>query len=409
MQTVIRPGWRFGRLAKSLSGRKPATGRRVTDEYSQDFGPFNGRTWLNCAHQGPLPRVAADEAREAIRWKVTPHELTRERFDNVPARLRMALAQLVGARPEEIVLGNSASYGLHLLANGIPWQHGDEVLVVANDFPADILPWLGLERRGVRVRRLHASKPLPDPDELRAAITPDTRLFCTTWVHSFSGFTADLDGLGSVCRERDVTFVVNASQGLGARPLDVRAGALDALVCAGFKWLCGPYGTGFCWIKPDLLESLQYNQSYWLAQMTETELHGDLGDVGLPDVPPTARSFDVFGTANFFNFKPWAASVEYLIGRGIDHIARHDQELVQHLITGLDPRRYEVLSPVTGNARSTLVFVSHRDPARNDEVEARLSAASVDVAKRMGSLRFSPHLYNTAHDIETALAALNAT
>jgi len=107
----------------------------VTDDFLHDFGPFNGRTWLNCAHQGPLPRIAAEEAREAIGWKVNPYELTTERFNSVPARLKSALARLIGAAADEIILGNSASYGLHLLANGIPWRERDEVLVVAGDFP----------------------------------------------------------------------------------------------------------------------------------------------------------------------------------------------------------------------------------------------------------------------------------
>lgn len=225
------------------------------EDFQQDFGPFEGRIWMNCAHQGPLPRVAAEAAREAIAWKVAPYKMTQERFDGVPAHLKEVLARLVGATTDEIVLGNSASYGLHLLANGIPWRAGDEVLVVDGDFPSDVLPWLGLERRGVTVRRLRPARPLPDPDELRQAIrqsskgsgagSPATRLFCTTWVHSFSGLAADLAGLGAVCREEGVLLVANTSQALGARTLDVGSVPVDAIVNVGFKWLCGPYGTGF--------------------------------------------------------------------------------------------------------------------------------------------------------------------
>lgn len=381
----------------------------MTDSFLHDFGPFDDRTWLNCAHQGPMPRVAAEKAREAIGWKVVaPYELTSERFNSVPERLKSALARLVGASVNEIILGNSASYGLHLLANGIPWRQGDEVLVVAGDFPSDILPWLRLEKHGVRVRLLHSRNPLPDPDELRRAIAPNTRLFCSTWVHSFSGFTADLGGLGSVCRQSGVTFVVNASQALGARPLDVQEVPLDAVVSVGSKWLCGPYGTGFCWIKPDLLESLQYNQAYWLTEMTEDDLGKQGNEVHLPEGPPTACTYDVFGTANFFNFKPWTASVEYLLKQGIDRIAIYDQRLVEQFISGIDPKKYELTSPSAGEARSTLVFVSHRDPSRNDKIQMKLREAGIEAAYRKGLLRFSPHLYNTRTDIKKALAVLNA-
>ena len=124
--------------------------KMITD-FLHDFGSFNGHIWLNCAHQGPLPRIAAKAAREAIAWKVAPYKLTTERFNRVPARLKKALARLVGASTDEIILGNSASYGLHLLANGIPWRQGDEVLVVVDDFPSDILPWLRLEKKGIQI------------------------------------------------------------------------------------------------------------------------------------------------------------------------------------------------------------------------------------------------------------------
>lgn len=371
------------------------------------FGPFGERVWLNCAHQGPLPRVAVGEAHEAISWKVTPRELTRDRFDAVPARLKRALGRLIGSPAEEVVLGNSASYGLHLLANGVAWRAGDEVLLVRGDFPADILPWQGLKGRGVQVRLMRPGRHLLDPEELEASLTSRTRLFCTTWVHSFSGHAADLEALGEVCRAHGITFVVNAAQGLGARPIDVSALAVDALVGVGFKWLCGPYGTGFCWMRPELLDSLEYNQAYWLALLTEDDLARE--DLVLEDAAGSAgaRRYDVFGTANFFNFKPWAAAVEYLLKRGIDRIAAHDQELVSRFIEGLDPDSYDLLSPREGPARSTLVFVSHRDRRRNAEVRHRLAERGIDVAVRRGSLRLSPHLYNTDADVDRCLDELH--
>jgi cysteine desulfurase/selenocysteine lyase len=375
-----------------------------------DFGPFAGRVWLNCAHQGPLPRAAAEEVREAIEWKVRPCQLTAERFAGVPARLRRALGRLIGAPADEIILGNSASYGLHLLANSFPWSAGDEVLLVRGDFPSVLLPWLALERRGVLVRHVNPARNLPDPEELQAALTPRTRLFCTTWVHSFSGVACDLGGLGAVCRSNGTRFVVNASQALGARPfiLGVGGSPLDAVVGVGFKWLCGPYGTGFAWVRPEILRSLVPQQTYWLAQMTADDLGKEDGEVSRPAGPPTARTFDVFGTANFFNFKPWAASIEYLLGVGVERIAEHDQQLVGRLLDGLDRGKFAILSPAEPARRSTLVFLSHRDPGRNRSVYAHLQANGIDIAYRRGKLRFAPHLYNTEDDIDRALAILNA-
>ena len=369
---------------------------------TEDFGPFHGKTWINCSHQGALPRVAADAAKEAIEWKQAPYNLTSKRFTDVPARLRTALSNLVGAPADEISLANSASYGLHLLANGLPLREGDEVLLVRGDFPSVILPWRGLEQRGVTVRFID---PPLDPDKLAGAITKHSRVLCTTWVHSFTGIALDLDAIGTVCRQHGIWFIVNGAQAVGARPIDVIATPIDALVSVGFKWLCGPYGTGFCWMRPSLRDSLEVNQAYWLAMQTAD----DLGkEEALPMIRYDlgARAYDIFGTANFFNFMPWTASLEYLLDKGIDTIAAHDGALVDRLIEGLSARDYRVVSPASGPERSTLVLASHGDRSRNENIHLALRERDIEIAYRRGNLRFSPHLYNTTDDIDRALEAL---
>lgn len=372
------------------------------------FGDFASRTWLNTAHQGPLPLAAAREAHEAVAWKLEPHELTGARFGGIPRRLRMALGKLVNVPPDEIVLGNSASYGLHVIANGYSWQAGDEIVVMAGDFPSDLLPWLMIEARcGVRVVRIQPRDHVIAPHELDAAITPRTRLFCTTWVHSFSGFAIDLDALGAICRARGVVFVVNVSQALGARPIDLTRTPVDAITCAGWKWLCGPYSTGFCWIAPQLRQRLRRVKAYWLSLQTAEDLGQEIVDPVLPD-DLGARSLDIFAPANFFNFKPWAAAVEFLLEKGIERISDHDDALVDCFIAGLDSDRFEVLSPhQKGPRRSTLVFFSHRDRERNRGVHAALAQGGIDVALRGGLLRLSPHLHNSTRDITRALTVLN--
>lgn len=125
---------------------------------------------------------------------------------------------------------------------------------------------------------------------------------------------------------------MNATQGLGRRPLDVSTLPLDALTSAGYEWLCGPNATGFAWFHPRLVESLRPRQAYWLAMPDDVELDlNDEGDYALrPDLG--ARAFDVFGTANFFDFMPWQASVSYLVERGIDRAAGHTDGLVRRLV-----------------------------------------------------------------------------
>lgn len=373
---------------------------------ARDFGSFEGRAWLNCAHQGPLPLPAVQVAEAALADKVAPHRLGDETFAEVPARLKQALGRLAGVPADQVILGNSTSYGLQLLVQGVDWRQGDEVLLVDGDFPATIMPWLPLAERGVKVRLLRPEGGALEAGQLEAELTPATRLFCTSWVFSFTGQAVDLAALGRVCRRAGVTFVVNGSQAVGAVPLDLAALPVDALVSCGFKWLCGPYGTGFCWLRPELLASLTYRPAYWLSHLAQDDLGQDTGYRLRDDLG--AAAYDVPGTANFLTFRPWTASVELLLGLGIDRVAAFDQALVERFLQGLDPDRYRLVSPRRGAARSALVVFGHHQPDRTSELHRRLADAGVDVAFRRGHLRVSPHLYNTAADIDRALEVLDS-
>lgn len=368
-------------------------------DYS-DFFELGDTNWINTAHQGALPHKAATAAKEAVDWKLHPFELTSERFARVPARLRRALAILINAPESEIALANSASYGLHLIANAFPWRNGDEIIVMATDFPSDILPWLTLEKRfGIKVRRLHPAGRVIAPDELREAMTPKTRLFCVTWVHSFSGHAIDLDALGEICHANDVQFVVNGSQAIGARPLDVSNHPVDAITTVGFKWLCGPYGTGFCWLSPRLMDQLQRTKAYWLSMLSADDLAGELGELTAGPLH-TAADFDIFGTANFFNFTAFAEAVELLLEMGLQNIAAHDQSLVQMLVDICDASSFQLISPSEASERrSSLVLITHEDRSRIDTLKRDLDAARIHTAMRAGALRLSPHLYNSPAQI----------
>ncbi|MFO1154384.1 MAG: aminotransferase class V-fold PLP-dependent enzyme [Rhodospirillales bacterium] len=373
--------------------------------WADDFGAFDGNVWLNAAHQGALPKLAASAAAEAVAWKRQPWQLTTERFSGVPQRVRTGIGRLIGARAEDVILANSASYGLHLIANGIPWQPGDEVLTMRGDFPSDILPWLGLADRGVTVTQLRPSGRVLSAAEIDRAIGPRTRLLCLTWVHSLSGFAIDLEGVGRLCRERGVIFVVNGSQAVGVRSLSVADAPIDALVSVGFKWLCGPYGTGFCWIRPDLRETLRCPKTYWLSMLTSDDLAKDDLDLILRE-DAGARRWDIFGTANFFNFHAWGVCLDYLDHVGLAAIAAHDSALVDRFVAGLDRTHYQLLSPEEGPARSTLTFFAPNDRRQTAACHQALRTAGVHVAMRAGALRLAPHLYNTDEDIDRALDCL---
>src|SRR5436190_23695847 len=183
------------------------SGRLQTEtlaDYSRAFGDFNGRVWLNTAHQGALPLLAIEAAERALAAKASPNLIADEDFVEVPHRLRRLLGRVIGARAEEIILGNSASWGLQVLANGLPWREGDEILVLADEFPATIFPWLLTERHGVTVRQLELSEPVLQPERLQQELSPRTRVVAVNWVRSLTGHVVDVAGLHDVCERSGV-------------------------------------------------------------------------------------------------------------------------------------------------------------------------------------------------------------
>lgn len=375
----------------------------MTERFRQEFELEEGSVWLNTAHQGRLPRRAAEALAEAVEWKLHPAELTSSaRFSTVPERLRRALARLLAADEDDVVLANSASYGLHLVARGLPLAAGDEVVVAANDFPSDILPWLPLRDRGVIVRRVEPAGEVLTVAELEAVLGERTRAVCVTWVHSFSGQVLDVEGIGRACRRHGAWFVLNGAQAVGVRPVCVESLPVDALVSVGFKWLCGPYGTGLCWLRPELQDALRPTKLYWLSALSSEDLAAPSLD--LEAITPRRQGrFDIFGTANFFNYVPFTAAVELLLELGVETVERHVDGLVKRLLAGVDRSRFRVVS--CDDVRSSLVVL---EPLREsvDAVFERLRAAGVHVAQRRGRIRVSPHLYNTAPEIDRALDAL---
>jgi selenocysteine lyase/cysteine desulfurase len=364
------------------------------------------RVWLNCAHQGPLPRVGKKALDEAAVLKLEPHRISDASFTEIPLTLKAVLGTLVGVPREEIVLGNSTSYGLHLLANGIRWRSGDEVLVPQDEFPASVLPWESLRDQGVSVRVAGATTATIDPDTLDREIGSRTRLFCASWVSSFTGRTLDIGALGAVCRQRKVLFVLNASQAIGHRSLNAAAEPVDAISCCGFKWLCGPYATGFCWIRPELRDQLTSGNRYWLAMRSPMafEFAPERGPA-VHAIEESSR-FDVFCPASFFTVLPWRDTIQWLLEIGIGNIAAHDDALVSRFIAGLDRSRFRLISPANPGERSPIVVLSHRDASRNAAIHADLAKRGFDCALRAGNLRFSPHLYNSLADIDGALEAI---
>lgn len=374
-------------------------------DYTEDFSLIPRHTWLNVASEGPIPKKAVEALQKAIEWKSAPHLLTVAKFQSVPLELKTSISRLIHVDQHDVILGNSATYGLHLLSNGLGFKKGDEVILLQNDFPTDILPWLSLQEKGVLIHQLKAQGHVLTVQEIEKATNRRTKLICLPLVHSFTGFKQDIKAIGQLCRAQGILFIVNLSQAAGAFEVDLRQWEVDAVVCAGYKWLLGPYGTGFCWIRKEVRQQLNYAQNYWISLMDEGSLSSE-GPITLKD-DHSARRYDVFGTANFFNYMPWQASIEYLLSIGIDHVDRHNRSLVEQVVNGLDLKHYELISPRFKRERTNIIVFSYKDPSKNGHLFEFLKHQGLYLALWKNKLRISPHIYNAPNEMEALIAALN--
>jgi len=310
--------------------------------YNKDFNINESKVWLNCAHQGPLPKIALNSLKKASQLKEDPSLIEDTMFLDVPDKLKQVLGNLFNIPSEEVILTNSASYSIHLLVRGLKWEQGDEILLVNGDFPTNIFPWLPLQKKGVKIRFIQPERPFLTVGDLKKHVSKKSKLLCVSWVNSFDGHVVDDDEIGEFCRKNNIIFALNGSQAFGYKNLDISKFKADVVFSCGSKWLLAPYGTGFAWIRPAIKQKLELNNAYWLNYSTDNL--SDLLNYSYTD-GSEGKNLDIFATANFLNYMPWTSSLEYISDIGIKTIENYNKYLVQTILENINKTIYKILSP----------------------------------------------------------------
>lgn len=356
-------------------------------------------TYLNHASLAPLNRRAADAMRRWIAdWEArgTKAMPTPETLDAYRARA----AALLNAHADEIAFTRNTTEGLLLVARGIDWRSGDNIVTAETEFTANVYPWKNVEPEGVTVRRVPARGGRIQVEDLLAAMDRRTRLLAISFVEFYTGYRNDLVRLGEACRRRDVLFCVDAIQGAGVLPIDVEAMHIDFLSAGGPKWLLGPMGAGLFYCRRERLDVLDPRFYGWMS----TADPEDFFDYDQP-LSPTATRFEP-GTLSWPSLVGLMESIALLQEVGIERIAEYVLDLTGELIAVLRARGYELVTPVARRAeRSGIVTFRHPD-LPSEALFARLDAAGVVVSLRGDAIRVSPHFYNTWEDVAHLLEVL---
>ena len=362
------------------------------------------RIYLNNASTGPLTQRAVAATGEVIAERTNPFGVDDAKNFAMLARTRSLAAQLIGADAAEIAILTNTTYGINIAAQAFPWKPGDIVVVHDREFPANMYPWLALEKRGVIVRRIPPRGLLPDEEVLLAAIAePRVKAVSVSWVGFSTGYKADLHRIGAACRAHDVRFVVDAIQGLGADVLAVRDCAIDVLACGGQKWLMSPWGSGFAYVRRELVGTLDPTPVGWMSVKASDDFTRLLDyDLTWRD---DARRFEVI-TLPFQDIAGLAASLQLFHELGPAAVAARVASLAGEIVDWADRQRSVTLvTPRDPARRAGIVSLITADSAASS---ARLGAAGVAHSLREGALRLAPHVYNTSEEIQRALALLDA-
>lgn len=366
--------------------------------------------FLGHAGVSPLPRVAVDLMRGFLD-RGSRHKQEGAWTETWVNAARTYAAELLGAEPREIALLGPTSLGLSLVAAGLPWHQGDEVVYYQDDYPANVYPWTALARRGVKPVALRPEAPgVITWEVVEGALTDRTRLVSLATAHFLSGFRIDVDTIGRNLHERGILFCLDAIQTLGAFPVSVQH--VDFLSADSHKWLLGPAGAGIVYVsrekfdllEPALLGSWNVVSPQFVAQESINFYEG-------------ARRYEP-GMLNLPGIVGMAASLEMLLSLGIEAISERILELRRLFVEQLRALEYRQYieehdrSPHAADAeRSGIITVFHPEKDMR-EVAHHLHAAEIVVSLRHNRagdafLRFSPHFYNTAAELDRVLEVLS--
>ena len=376
------------------------------DLLDREFPSRRRSIQFNHAAVCPLPARAADALvayaqttaeRGSLDWKAWTAET--ERLRASAARLIGADGSVGGTRSVSIV--PNTTWGLDLVAEGFDFRLGDSVVTTASEFPANLTPWVALERKGVVVRRLPTRDGAFSADELFAACDATTRLVSLSAVAFHTGFHAPMEEIGAFCRAKGIVFGLDAIQAVGAIPVDVAGWDVDFLSADGHKWMLGPEGCGILFTTPELRTRLR-------APAGWTNLKRDfVSNFHVPEAPEyvtDATKFEV-GALPAPGVHALRASLDLIQEIGLETIGRRIAATLAVLIDGLPKLGFE---PVLFDGPPRSGILAARPPAGKDArvYAKKLNEQSIVVTAREGFLRFSPHVGNDEQEAERVLAAL---
>ena len=367
-----------------------------------EFPWSDSHIFLNHASTGPLPERTRQALAEFQERRVTPFRLPDEELQGILAEARRRAARLIHADVEEIALATNTSFGLNLAGRMLPFRPGDRVLVSDGEFPANVFPWQQLGDRGVTMELLPLTREgWPDQALMLGRMEdPRVRALAVSHVQFHTGFRVVLDRLSAAAPATGTFLVVDAIQALGQLPFDVRETPVDILASGAQKWLLSPWGSGFLYVRRELIGELVSPLAGWSA-FQGTDNFTTLCDYRGP-LRNDARRFELV-TLPFQDLLGMCHSLDLLDDLGAAAIEAHLTEIVRPVIEWARRRGVRLVSPVGQCGSGMVVLAAENLPG----ALPALRDAGITASVREGALRLSPHCYNTLEEMERVVEILD--
>lgn len=357
--------------------------------------------YLNCAYMAPLMRSARQAGEVGLGKKAAPWKLSSEDFFTGPERVRALFAELVGATADDIALVPAVSYGAAVAAANLPVHSGQTIVVLAEQFPSNIYPWV--ERsRAVGGEVLYVERPA-DHDwtaAVLAHVRDETAIVALPQTHWADGTAIDLVAVRERADAVGAALVLDLAQSCGAMPFDVRKVRPDFMVAPTYKWLLGPYSMGFLYVDPKWQGGTPIEHN-WIARAGSEDFAGLVNY--RDEYQAGARRFDVGERSNFALIPVAEAALQQLLEWGVDEIYATLGERNRGLVERLAPFGFTA-APEAQRAAHYLGL--RRERGLPEDLVPRLASEGVFVSRRGSCLRVTPHLYNDDCDFDRLIDAL---
>ena len=368
----------------------------------KEFGHLGA--YFNSAYFGPSPQSSREKVNEALNREIDPRKCLEydQLFYELPDKIRGQFAELLGCETDLVSLNTASSDMISTIAHGIEISSSDVVVSFKGEFPSNVLPWMVAEKnRGINFQLL--DHPLPTAKWLAEHLPKNTKILNISHVAFDTGRKINLTEIGKLLKERDILFIVDATQSLGGLAISKEElSYIDIVTCSTYKWMLGPYGAAFTYLNKKSLKMIKHQTGNWITS-PNSKGGKSLSNYTIETLAG-ARRFDRGQAPNMLINACLSASFDLLQEVGLDKIGQHNEFLKNHFLDIMPKKKYEIKTPIESMGNILSIHAPNID---SDKLNTNLKKHSIETGIREGNVRISFHLFNTKEQVETLAQALD--